>query len=127
MNLISAVFIWWYHFVQPMVKLRLKVGPKGQIVIPKILREKYGIKENGYVLVDVRDDELAITRAPSVDETLEWIRLRRARLRARQATLGSSPRWTWRRSSMRVFADASLFVYLNVPMPDEQARLVDSL
>ena len=27
---------------------------------------------------------------------------------------------------MRVFADASLFVYLNVPMPDEHARLVDS-
>ena len=69
-------------------RARLKVGPKGQIVIPKILREKYGIKENGYVLVDVRDDELAITRVPRVDETLEWIRLRRARLRARQATLG---------------------------------------
>jgi AbrB family looped-hinge helix DNA binding protein len=47
-----------------MVKLRLKVGPKGQIVIPKILREKYGIKENGYVLVDVREGGLAITRAP---------------------------------------------------------------
>jgi len=71
-----------------MVKLRLKVGPKGQIVIPKILREKYGIKENGYVLVDVREGGLAITKAPSVDEALEWIRLRRARLRARQATLG---------------------------------------
>jgi len=28
---------------------------------------------------------------------------------------------------MRVFADASLFVYLNVPMPEEQARLVDLL
>jgi len=70
-----------------MVKLRLKVGPKGQIVIPKILREKYGIRENDYVLVEVREGELAITRAPSVEESLEWIRLRR-RLRARQATLG---------------------------------------
>jgi AbrB family looped-hinge helix DNA binding protein len=46
-----------------MVKLRLKVGPKGQIVIPKILREKYGIRENGYVLVDVRNDELSVARA----------------------------------------------------------------
>jgi len=70
------------------VKLRLKVGPKGQIVIPKILREKYGIRENDYVLVEVREGELAITRAPSVEESLEWIRLRRRRLRARQATLG---------------------------------------
>jgi AbrB family looped-hinge helix DNA binding protein len=71
-----------------MVKLRLKVGPKGQIIIPKILREKYRIKENDYVFIELRDDELVITRAPSIDETLEWIRLRRKRLKARQAVLG---------------------------------------
>ena len=71
-----------------MVKLRLKVGPKGQIVIPKILREKYGIRENDYVLVDVREGELAILRAPSVEEAIEWIRARRSRLGARQAVLG---------------------------------------
>jgi AbrB family looped-hinge helix DNA binding protein len=70
------------------MKLRLKVGPKGQIVIPKILREKYGIKENDYVLVEVKDKELVITRAPSIEETLEWIKLRRKRLKARQANLG---------------------------------------
>jgi AbrB family looped-hinge helix DNA binding protein len=64
------------------MKLRLKVGPKGQIVIPKILREKYGIKENDYVLVEVKDKELVITRAPSIEETLEWIKLRRKRLKA---------------------------------------------
>ncbi|RLI40797.1 AbrB/MazE/SpoVT family DNA-binding domain-containing protein, partial [Candidatus Bathyarchaeota archaeon] len=27
-----------------MVKLKLKVGPKGQIVLPKIVRDKLGIK-----------------------------------------------------------------------------------
>jgi AbrB family looped-hinge helix DNA binding protein len=70
------------------VKLRLKIGPKGQIVIPKILREKYGIRENGYVLVEVRDEELAIIRAPSIEETLEWIKLRRGKLKAKQANLG---------------------------------------
>lgn len=70
------------------MKLRLKVGPKGQIVIPKILREKYGIKENDYVLVEVKDKELAITRAPSIEETLEWIKVRRKRLKAKQANLG---------------------------------------
>ncbi|WP_353739571.1 AbrB/MazE/SpoVT family DNA-binding domain-containing protein, partial [Thermofilum sp.] len=42
-----------------MVKLRLKVGPKGQVVIPKVLREKYGIRENSYVLVEARENELA--------------------------------------------------------------------
>jgi len=71
-----------------MVKLRLKVGPKGQIVIPKVLREKYGIKENDYILVEIKDKELVITRAPSIEETLEWIKLRRRRLKARQANLG---------------------------------------
>jgi AbrB family looped-hinge helix DNA binding protein len=71
-----------------MLKLRLKVGPKGQIIIPKILREKYGIRENDYVFIELRDNELVITRAPSIDETLEWIRLRRKRLKARQSSLG---------------------------------------
>jgi AbrB family looped-hinge helix DNA binding protein len=59
------------------VKLRLKVGSKGQIIIPKVLREKYGVKENDYVLVEVRGEELVIMRAPSIEETLEWIKLRR--------------------------------------------------
>ena len=71
-----------------MVKLRLKVGPKGQIVIPKVLREKYGIKENDYILVEIKDKELVITRAPSIEETLEWIKVRRRRLKAKQANLG---------------------------------------
>jgi AbrB family looped-hinge helix DNA binding protein len=71
-----------------MVKLRLKVGPKRQIIIPKILREKYGIKENDYVFIELRDNELVITRALTTDETLEWIRLRRKRLKAKQASLG---------------------------------------
>jgi AbrB family looped-hinge helix DNA binding protein len=71
-----------------MVKLRLKVGPKGQIIILKILREKYGIRENDYVFIELRDNELVMTRAPTIDETLEWLRLRRKRLKARQASLG---------------------------------------
>lgn len=77
-----------YYFVQLVVKLRLKVGPKGQIVIPKILREKYGIRENDYVLVEAREGELAILKAPSVEEAIGWIRTRRRRLEARQAVLG---------------------------------------
>jgi len=71
-----------------MVKLRLKVGPKGQIIIPKILREKYGIRENNYVFIEIRDNELVITKAPTIDETLEWIKLRKKRLKAKQGSLG---------------------------------------
>ncbi len=38
-----------------MVSIRLKVGPKGQIVIPKVFREAYGIKEGGEVIVEPTD------------------------------------------------------------------------
>jgi hypothetical protein len=38
--------------------------------------------------IELRDNELVITGAPSIDETLEWLRLRRKRLKARQASLG---------------------------------------
>ena len=31
-----------------------------------------------------------------------------------------------RSSRMKVFVDANLLIYLNVPMPEEQARLVES-
>lgn len=35
------------------MKLKVKVGPKGQIVIPKSIRDVLGIKPNDLVLVDV--------------------------------------------------------------------------
>jgi bifunctional DNA-binding transcriptional regulator/antitoxin component of YhaV-PrlF toxin-antitoxin module len=53
-----------------------------------MLREKYGIKENDYVFVEVRDEELATMKAPSIEETLEWIKLRRGESKAKQANLG---------------------------------------
>jgi len=43
-----------------MVKLRLKVGPKGQIVLPKFIREKLGIKPHSYVIADFKEDGLTL-------------------------------------------------------------------
>ena len=37
-----------------MVELLLKVGPKGQILTPKLIREKYGIRTNDYVIAELR-------------------------------------------------------------------------
>lgn len=61
---------------------------KGTNNYPKIFREKYGIKEKGYVIVEARENELAILRAPRINEALAWIRQRRRRLKAKQAKLG---------------------------------------
>ena len=71
-----------------MVRLKVKVGPKGQIIIPKMLRKKYGIKENDQVFLEIRENEIAIRNPRSIEETLNWIRERRKRIRGREARLG---------------------------------------
>ncbi|MCD6244481.1 MAG: AbrB/MazE/SpoVT family DNA-binding domain-containing protein [Candidatus Korarchaeota archaeon] len=71
-----------------MVRLKVKVGPKGQIIIPKMLRKKYGIKENDQVFLEIRENEIAIRSPRSIEETLNWIRERRKRIRGREARLG---------------------------------------
>ena len=71
-----------------MVKLRVKVGPKGQIVIPKIFREAYKIKEGGYAILEPEEDGLKIRGVASPEEVIEWIRERRKRIGGKQARLG---------------------------------------
>ncbi len=41
---------------------RTTVGPKGQVVIPKEIREKIGLKEHSKVIVDVVDDSVIIRK-----------------------------------------------------------------
>ncbi|HKJ96232.1 MAG TPA: AbrB/MazE/SpoVT family DNA-binding domain-containing protein, partial [Thermoplasmataceae archaeon] len=38
------------------------VGPKGQVVVPKDIRDKIGIKEYSEVIVDVIDDSVIIKK-----------------------------------------------------------------
>lgn len=57
-----------------MVKLKLRVGPKGQIVLPKFVREKLSIKPRNYVVADLREDALTIGRGFDLGELLEWLR-----------------------------------------------------
>ena len=38
------------------------VGPKGEVVIPKEIREKIGIKEYSEVIVDILDDSVVIRK-----------------------------------------------------------------
>ena len=41
---------------------RTKIGAKGQIVIPKAIRDKLSIKEYSEVLIDLRSKEVIISR-----------------------------------------------------------------
>jgi len=63
--------------VIPMVKLRLKVGPKGQIVLPKVVRDGLGIKLRSNVVADLRENELVIQKGINLEELIEWLKATR--------------------------------------------------
>ncbi len=72
----------------PLVKLKLKVGPKGQIVIPKPLREAYNIREGGSVIIELRDDGILIKKIIKEEELFRWLKERKRKLKANIAKLG---------------------------------------
>lgn len=45
------------------------VGPKGQVVIPKDIRDKIGIKDYSEVIVDIVDDSVIIKKIKSESVT----------------------------------------------------------
>jgi len=53
-----------------MVELKVKVGDKGQILIPKILREKYGINRDETVTIEPTSEGLLIRGRPSPEEII---------------------------------------------------------
>jgi AbrB family looped-hinge helix DNA binding protein len=48
---------------------RSKVGPKGQVVIPKEIRDKAGIRPGSQVLVEMSGDDVLIKRSPMPTES----------------------------------------------------------
>jgi AbrB family looped-hinge helix DNA binding protein len=38
------------------------LGPKGQVVIPKRMRDAIGIKQNSEVTLEIREDEIVISK-----------------------------------------------------------------
>ncbi len=67
-----------------MVNIRLKVGPKGQIVIPKVFREAYGIKEGGEVIVEPGEKGLLIRGPIKGEELIRKIREERKKINAKK-------------------------------------------
>ena len=56
-----------------MVLLRLKVGSKGQIVIPKVIREKLRIRPEGYVIAEFEEGQLKLRGSPDAAEIVAWL------------------------------------------------------
>jgi AbrB family looped-hinge helix DNA binding protein len=52
-----------------LVELRIKVGPKGQILIPKVFRDRYGLNEGDVVVIEPEEDGVLIRGRPSPQET----------------------------------------------------------
>jgi len=74
-----------YNLVIPMVSIRIKVGSKGQIVIPKVFRDAYGIKEGCEVVIMPTEDGLIIKRKKSVEEIIETLKDYREKRRKAKA------------------------------------------
>jgi len=62
-----------------MVKLKIKVGPKGQIVIPKVIRDKLGIEPGKYVLIDEKNGKILIEKS-DIDEVIDWLKAGRKKI-----------------------------------------------
>ncbi|MEM2250382.1 MAG: AbrB/MazE/SpoVT family DNA-binding domain-containing protein [Nitrososphaerota archaeon] len=54
-----------------LMKVRRIVGEKGQVVIPKIIRDHLGIKPGSEVIMEVREKELIIRPVMSPEEFVE--------------------------------------------------------
>jgi AbrB family looped-hinge helix DNA binding protein len=65
-----------------LVELRLRVGDKGQILIPKVLREKYGVREGEQVLIEPRDEGILVRGRPSREEVLAALERHISKLRS---------------------------------------------
>jgi AbrB family looped-hinge helix DNA binding protein len=65
-----------------MVKLKLKVGEKGQVLIPKIFRDKYGIREGDEIAMEPREEGLLLKGRPSKEEALFTLREHASKIRS---------------------------------------------
>ena len=66
-----------------MVELKIKVGPKGQILIPKVFRDRYGLKEGEVVVIEPEEEGVLIRGRPSIQETEREIETHLSDLKAK--------------------------------------------
>lgn len=55
-----------------MVRIRVKLGSKGQVVIPKVIRESIGLRENQEAVIEVREKYIEIRPVENRNIAREW-------------------------------------------------------
>ena len=65
-----------------MVKLKLRVGEKGQVLIPKLFRDRYGIRAGEEIAMEPREEGLLLRGRPSKEEALLSLREHASKIRA---------------------------------------------
>ena len=66
-----------------MVELRIKVGPKGQILIPKVFRDRYRLEEGDVVVIEPGEEGVLIRGRPSPKEIEQEIERHVSELKAK--------------------------------------------
>jgi len=56
------------------MKIKRKIGPKGQVVIPKEIREKLGLRSGVEVIVELRGKEVVIRKAEPYEDSRDFIK-----------------------------------------------------
>jgi len=63
--------------------MRRKLGPKGQVVVPKEIREKLGLAEGSMLTFEISGDTLLVRPEPSPEAVVERFLSVRGRKRGR--------------------------------------------
>jgi AbrB family looped-hinge helix DNA binding protein len=67
-----------------MLRLKSKVGPKGQAVIPKEIRDMLGINPGSEVIFEVREDEVVVKPLKNWSGVAELVQLIPTNLKIRE-------------------------------------------
>lgn len=65
------------------MELRIKVGPKGQILIPKVFRDRYGLEKGEVAVIEPGEEGVLIRGRPSQLETDRVIERHLSELKAK--------------------------------------------
>ena len=65
-------FIYQFKLFVPMLKFKTKVGARGQIVIPKAIRENLGIVKNRTVVLELEDKVVKLIPERGADIVESW-------------------------------------------------------